>query len=53
MTWVIVIRPSKGIEYQIYDGREHTKRTKRWTIAVLKEAGIAVFSNFVWWYISS
>jgi len=52
MTWVIVVRPSKGIEYQIYDGVEHTKRRKKWRLAVLKEAGVAVVSNLVWWYIS-
>ena len=53
MTWVIVVRHTKGIEYQIYDGKEHVKRRKkRWRLAVLKEAGVTIFSNFVWWYIT-
>lgn len=55
MTWVLVVRPSNGIEYQIYDGTERLKRRKKkkWKIAVLKDAGITVISNFVWWYITS
>lgn len=57
MTWVLVVRPSNGIEYQIYDGREHRgaprrPRKKQWTIAVLRDAGITIFSNVVWWYIT-
>ena len=54
MTWVIVVRHTKGIEYQIYDGREHRKRRKKkkWTIAVLRDAGLTILSNVVWWYIT-
>ena len=52
MTWVLVVRPTKGIEYQIYD-EEHVKRKKRWRLAVLKEAAFTIFSNFVWWYITA
>ena len=57
MTWVLVVRPSKGIEYQIYDGREHRgaprRKKKTWTIAVLRDAGITVLSNVVWYLITT
>ena len=52
MTWVLVVRPSNGIEYQIFDGTERRRRKKKWKLAVLKDAGVTVISNFVWWYIT-
>ena len=52
MTWVIVMRPSKGITYQVYEGRPPPPKSgTRWR-RKLKKASVAIFTNFVWWYIT-
>ena len=51
MTWVLVMRPTKGLEYQIYEGKPPPKAPVDWG-KTIRKVSIAVLSNFVWWYIT-
>ena len=52
MTWIIVVRPKDGVEYQILDRKPPDKPQPDWGKA-LQKAATAIISNFVWWYITS
>ena len=51
MTWVLVMRPSKDLDYQVYEGRPPLPKTPLWR-RKLKKASVAIFTNFVWWYVT-
>lgn len=51
--WVVVMRHSNGIEYQIYEheGATHPPKIK-WQRKLRDSAG-AILTNLVWWWLTS
>ena len=49
--WVLVMRPSEQVEYQVYDESDEAPPKPEWG-KLLRKAGTTIITNFVWWWIT-
>ena len=48
-SWVVVMRQSSDIEYQIYEGKQAPKKKLQWRRKLRGHAGSILTNLILWW----